>query len=213
MLTLQTELSVIVARHPENGTVTLPAVENIHANGILETTLYPPRVSKELTAEAEQIALSIAQALDIYGMLCVEFFLVKHNEQPFLLVNEIAPRPHNSGHITRCSLTRSQFDLLAQTLMDMPISTEPISEHIQWAMWNTLGDLWRLTSRPDYTFWPKSLLSDSHVCEAMLYGKTEARTGRKMGHVILKHDSPECLFQTIDALKNTFNLESRNQNQ
>lgn len=207
--TLLTELSVIVARHPEYGAVTLPAVENIHVNGILDTTLSPPRIEAHLMKDAERIAEKTAHELNVCGIVCVEFFLVSQNGQPTIIVNEIAPRPHNSGHITRCSLTRSQFDVLAQLLLDLPVTTEPITASVQWAMWNTLGDLWLNPTSENHVFWPKELVSNAHVCEAMLYGKTQARVGRKMGHVILKHQSPEHVFSIIDALKNTFNYHSR----
>ena len=207
--TLLTELSVIVARHPEYGTVALPAVENIHVNGILDTTLSPPRIETQFMKDAERISEKIAHELNICGIVCVEFFLVSQSGQPTVIVNEIAPRPHNSGHITRCSLTRSQFYALAQILLDLPVATEPIAETVQWAMWNTLGDLWLNPTSENPVFWPKEVVSNAHVCEAMLYGKTQARAGRKMGHVILKHQSPEQVFSTIDTLKNAFKQHSR----
>lgn len=209
MCTLLAELSVIVARHPKLGSTALPAVENIHIGGILDTTLYPARTDSRLTAMAEQTAIRIAEQLDVCGMICVEFFLVNKNGQESLVVNEIAPRPHNSGHITRCSLTRSQFDILAQLLLDLPFSTKPIDRETHWAMWNTLGDLWLNSDHSAELQWPMQIVSEPSVCEVMLYGKAEPRAGRKMGHIIFKEDTAEQIFETLSQLKSAFLNNSR----
>lgn len=197
---LLSELSVIVGRHPENGIVTLPAVENIHVNGILDVTFYPPRLPAHICAEAKQIAEHVAQQWNVYGLLTVEFFVVENSAGTKLLANEVAPRPHNSGHVSRRSLSRSQFDLLAHILLDQPCQIREPQTGGVWAMLNTLGDLWGQGS----AFWPNQLTSHSAVCEAMLYGKPEVRRGRKMGHVILNGSSHSELDKHIQFLRSTF---------
>jgi 5-(carboxyamino)imidazole ribonucleotide synthase len=208
MCTLVTELSVIVARHPLLGLQVLPAVENKHVNGILDTTLYPPRVGNNLIQEAQSIAKHMAEQLNLNGLMCVEFFVVSTPEGNSVLVNEIAPRPHNSGHVTRCSLTRSQFDVLAQLLLNLPFATEPVSSSAHWGMWNTLGDLWINSKITTGLSWPPDITSEAALCEAMLYGKTEARIGRKMGHVIVKQNSADQVFATIEKFKNHFHKDT-----
>jgi len=210
MCDLRMEISIIVGRHPELGTCVFPAFENIHHAGILDTTLFPARVPNEWANEARKIALNIAEQWDVRGLLCVEFFIVDVNSQTRILVNEVAPRPHNSGHVTRRAMTRSQFDILAQILLDLPLKTEPIQPHRSWAMWNTLGNLWLQTNDFEKTVsWPSQLLSHRSVCEALLYGKKEARAGRKMGHVILNANDAEQNLKTIASLRSTFPSEPR----
>ncbi|MEN9530409.1 MAG: hypothetical protein RI932_2282 [Pseudomonadota bacterium] len=210
---LKTEISVIVGRHPVLGSCVFPVFENIHHQGILDTTLLPARVQPELAEEAKSIALRIAQQWDVRGLLCVEFFVVDAGPTPKILVNEVAPRPHNSGHITRRAMTRSQFDILAQILLDLPISSEQLMPATSWAMWNTLGDLW-LSSNPGQIeqiaiSWPQQLLNQAGVCEAFLYGKKEARAGRKMGHVIVNSTNSTQSLKTIASLRSTFISEPR----
>lgn len=204
MCTLVTELSVIVARHPTLGSQTLPAVENKHVNGILDTTLYPPRVEKKLIEDAQSFAAQIAEQLNLHGLMCVEFFVISTPEGERVFVNEIAPRPHNSGHVTRCSLTRSQFDVLAQLLLDLPFATEPVSSTAHWGLWNALGDLWMNPNRTTTISWPPEITSEAALCEAMLYGKTEARAGRKMGHVIVRQSSADHVYATLKKFRNHF---------
>lgn len=204
---LQTELSVIVGRHPTLGTYVFPAFENIHSNGILDTTLHPPRVDFELCQSAQKIAEHIADAWDVFGLLCVEFFVVNKGQSSELLVNEVAPRPHNSGHVTRRSMTRSQFDLLAQILLDLPFGSQATAPEHTWCMWNTLGDLWSQHNSHQAIQWPSELLAHNALCEALLYGKSEARTGRKMGHVILRAPTPDKALQTARHFRSYFNTK------
>ncbi|MEY4065351.1 MAG: hypothetical protein RIR26_1559 [Pseudomonadota bacterium] len=197
------EVSVIVGRHPRLGTFAFPTVENQHVGGILDTTFAPPRLSPELCAEASFLAQSIAAAWDVHGLLTVEFFVVQSASGLKILVNEVAPRPHNSGHITRCSMTRSQFDVLAQLLMDMPFSSAPVAPLQTWCMWNTLGELWTEIglSLPE---WNSTILGSHHLCEALLYGKPEARRGRKMGHVILTASDRPALESVLEGFRSSF---------
>jgi 5-(carboxyamino)imidazole ribonucleotide synthase len=197
---LLTELSVIVARHPTLGTLSLPAVENIHVNGILDTTLHPPRLPFDVCADAQKIAEKVADVWDVFGLLTVEFFAVRHADGIKLLVNEVAPRPHNSGHVTRRSLSRSQFDILAQVLLDLPFRFQHIAPEETWAMWNTLGDLWSTKT----AWWPSEVIGHGSVCEAMLYGKPEVRSGRKMGHIILRAADAAAVEKNIAFFRSTF---------
>lgn len=206
---LELELSVLVGRHPTLGTFFFPATENIHVGGVLDTTLHPPRIGHDICLRAQQIASQIAEHWDVFGLLCVEFFVVRADQNLSLLVNEVAPRPHNSGHITRRSMSRSQFDILAQILLDLPFVSHQIDPGITWAMWNTLGDLWMNDHAPEHMHWPKEVLLHSAVCEAMLYGKKEARIGRKMGHVIITSPNPEHAQKTIEHLRSSFRTLKR----
>lgn len=197
---LKLELSVIVGRHPTLGSITLPAVENKHVDGILDTTFFPPRLPFEICEEARRIAERIADVWDVFGLLTVEFFAVDANGSTKLIVNEVAPRPHNSGHITRRSLTRSQFDILAQILLDFPFQYQRVAPEETWAMWNTLGDLWE-SGAP---LWPSQLIGHGAVCEAMLYGKPSVRKGRKMGHVIVRGANHAAVEKHIEFFRSTF---------
>ena len=178
-LPLEREISVVVARRSENDTATFPVVENEHAHGILDTSIAPARISAGLAQQACAAALRIARELDYTGVLCVEFFVLSGDR---LLVNEIAPRPHNSGHYTIDACFTSQFEQQARILADMPLGS--VEQHTPAVMLNILGQAW--APRPD---WPR-LLSHPQA-KLHLYGKTEARQGRKMGHVT-------CLAGSVD---------------
>jgi 5-(carboxyamino)imidazole ribonucleotide synthase len=205
---LDMEVSVIVGRHPKIGAYAFPVVENRHVRGILDTTFSPPQLAHDLCTEASTIAQSIAAAWDVRGLLTVEFFVVRTPSGKKLLVNEVAPRPHNSGHITRCSMTRSQFDILAQILLDMPFSSVPTAASKSWCMWNTLGDLWTDVGL-NQTCWNDTILASRHLCEAMLYGKPEARPHRKMGHVILTADDRPTLENAIETFRTSFHTHQK----
>lgn len=205
---LDMEVSVIVGRHPKIGAYTFPVVENRHIKGILDTTFSPPQLSNELCTEASAVAQSIATRWDVRGLLTVEFFVVRTPSGKKLLVNEVAPRPHNSGHITRCSMTRSQFDILAQILLDLPFSSAPTAASKSWCMWNTLGDLWTDAGLTQMG-WNDAILGSHHLCEAMLYGKPEARPRRKMGHVILTADDRPTLENAIENFRTSFHTHQK----
>ena len=134
---LACEISVIVARNERDEASTWPVAENVHRDGILDVSIVPARVSGELTARARDIATGIATALDYRGVLCVEMFVTGDGA---LLVNEIAPRPHNSGHYTIDACVTSQFEQQARVLADLPLGAT--SQHTPAVMVNLLGDLW-----------------------------------------------------------------------
>ncbi len=166
------ELSIVAARGLEDWVVTYPLIENTHVNHILDTSVLPAGVSADVEARARDIARGILETLDVIGVLCVEFFLTTDGD---LLVNEVAPRPHNSGHLTIDACVTSQFEQQVRAICGLPPgSVEPLRPA---AMANLLGDLWA-SGEPD---WIAACLLP-HV-KLHLYGKSEPRPGRKMGHV------------------------------
>lgn len=167
------EISVIVARRGDGAMANYPAVENIHRNHILAETYAPARIEKRIAEEAESLARAFAEKLGVVGLLAVEMFVLRkpdHNAH-CVLVNEIAPRPHNSGHWTIDACAVSQFEQLVRAICGLPLGTT--LPHSQAVMHNLLGN--------DIQRWP-DLLKEPDAC-LHVYGKKEARPGRKMGHV------------------------------
>ncbi len=175
-LSLRQELSCIVCRDIEGATTTFPVAENSHSDGILATSIVPARCDDELAATAQRHAARIAAALDYVGVLCVEFFVL---DDGTLLVNEIAPRPHNSGHWSIDACATSQFEQQARVLAGLPLGA--IEQLVPAVMLNLLGDLWRRNGGLQEPRWADVLRVDG--AKLHLYGKNEARPGRKMGHV------------------------------
>ena len=177
-LALQAECSVIVARGQDGEIVNLPVNLNTHIDGILaKTEIYKSNMPVALSNMALKASKSIANELGYVGVLCVEFFIVKDEQDKLqLIVNEIAPRPHNSGHHSLNSCDISQFELQVRTLAGLPLA-QP-RQHSPAIMLNLLGDLWKNNAAPP---WRKVLaLPGTHL---HLYGKTQVRRGRKMGHL------------------------------
>jgi 5-(carboxyamino)imidazole ribonucleotide synthase len=178
MLPLAAELSVIVARGGEGSVVHLPVQQNLHRDGILAVTTVPaPDIAPAARDEAIACAGRIAASLDYVGVLCVEFFLLRDGS---LVANEMAPRPHNSGHYSIDACDVSQFELQVRTLTGAPLVAP--RQHSPCVMLNLLGDLWfpagASAVEPD---WAAVLaLPGVHL---HLYGKAQARPGRKMGHL------------------------------
>ena len=168
---LDVEISVVLARSTRNETSTFPVGENIHEHGILDVSIVPARVSPALCDKAVAMATEIALALDYVGVMAVEFF-ISNGE---LLVNEIAPRPHNSGHYTLDATATSQFEQQVRAVCGLPLGDTRLLSPV--VMVNMLGDIWHDNQPPQ---WDK-LLSHGNV-KLHLYGKREARPGRKMGH-------------------------------
>ncbi len=189
MLPLALECSVIVARGADGAMVNFPVQRNLHREGILAVTeVFEGNLPAALAAQAVAGARAVAQELDYVGVLCVEFFVLADGR---LVVNEIAPRPHNSGHYTQNACDVSQFDLQVRTLAGLPL-TQP-RQHSPATMLNLLGDLWGqrgADSVPDSVpDWAAVLaLPGTHL---HLYGKQEARAGRKMGHLNVTGATPE----------------------
>ncbi|SFW19417.1 5-(carboxyamino)imidazole ribonucleotide synthase [Nitrosovibrio sp. Nv17] len=174
-LSLQTEISVIVARGFDGSVATFPVSENRHRDGILDVSIVPAGVAPAIARQARDTAIGIAERLDYRGVLCVEFFvLAGDGSGGRLLVNEIAPRPHNSGHYTLDACVTSQFEQQLRVLCGLPLGGTAMCGAA--VMVNLLGDLWR-QGEPDW----KGLLRHPGV-KLHLYGKRVARPGRKMGH-------------------------------
>jgi 5-(carboxyamino)imidazole ribonucleotide synthase len=175
-LLLKTEISVVVARARDASVAIFPVAENEHKGGILDTSVVPARISDQLAEAARSYALRIAVALDYVGVLCVEFFVL---EDGSLLVNEIAPRPHNSGHYTIDACVTSQFEQQARVLAGLPLGDT--RQHTPAVMLNILGESWRGSHAGEPPHWEQLLGHGS--AKLHLYGKSQARPGRKMGHV------------------------------
>ena len=177
-LSLRSELSVVVARNALGELVHLPLQQNLHRSGILAITQVPaPEVPAATQRQAIDAATALATAMDYVGVLCVEFFVLADGR---LIANEMAPRPHNSGHHSIDSCDISQFELQVRTLAGLPLVAP--RQHSAAVMLNLLGDLWfRGGDGPVVPDWVGVLaLPGVHL---HLYGKTEARRGRKMGHL------------------------------
>jgi 5-(carboxyamino)imidazole ribonucleotide synthase len=171
-LELQTELSVVVARTAYGGFAAFPVAENSHVDGILDLTVVPATVSRRVADRAIGLAMAIADALDYVGVLAVELFLVDGE----LIVNELAPRPHNSGHWTLDVAQTSQFAQQVRAVCGLGLGDTSMTRPAA-AMANLLGDLWS----PDEPAWERVLELPNVALH--LYGKSAARSGRKMGHL------------------------------
>jgi 5-(carboxyamino)imidazole ribonucleotide synthase len=184
MLPLQLECSVIVARGADGNCVNLPVQRNLHRDGILAVTeVFKENVPAALAERAVAAAKSIASGLHYVGVLCVEFFVLDDGS---LIVNEMAPRPHNSGHYSMDACDVSQFELQVRTLASLPL-TQP-RQHSPAIMLNLLGDIW-----PAPNFQAVLALPGTHL---HLYGKATAYKGRKMGHLTVTGD-------TVDQVRTT----------
>jgi len=173
MLVLDYEVSVVLARDAQGNIAAFPTAENSHLNGILDVSIVPARAPEELHESAHQLAMHIAEQLDYVGVLGIEFFVSDGK----LLVNEIAPRPHNSGHYTIDACATNQFEQQVRALTGLPLGDPRM--HSYAVMVNILGDTWK-NGEPA---WNKALAYPQ--LKLHLYGKHEARAGRKMGHFTL----------------------------
>ncbi len=178
-LALDAELSVIVARRDDSATATYPVAENHHVDGILDLTVVPARVPAELAAEATELAVTIAERLDYVGVLAVELFVSGGR----VLVNELAPRPHNSGHWTLDAAVTSQFEQQVRAVCGLALGSPRLTAPAV-AMVNLLGDRWA-AGEPAW----EAALADP-AARLHLYGKAEARPGRKMGHLTVLGEDP-----------------------
>ncbi len=182
------EISVVLARGADAKTAVYTPSENWHRDGILDLSLVPARVTPELQRQAIASALQIANWLDYCGVLAVEFFILQDQQ---LLVNEIAPRPHNTGHYTLDACITSQFEQQVRALCALPLGDTMLRGAA--AMVNLLGDLWHAQTPPA---WGKILAQPQ--TKLHLYGKTQARPGRKMGHyTCLAEDAETALKQAL----------------
>ena len=175
MLPLKTECSVIVARGWDGQMVNLPVQRNLHRDGILAVTeVFEGNLPAALAQQAVEATKSIASGLQYVGVLCVEFFVLQDDT---LVVNEMAPRPHNSGHYSQDACDVSQFELQVRTLAGLPL-TQP-RQHSPTLMLNLLGDVW-IAAKGNPPWAQVLALPGTHL---HLYGKLDAKAGRKMGHL------------------------------
>ena len=171
-VSFEKEVSVIAARGAYGEVRAFGPIENVHKNHILDISSVPARINWRLATEAVEMACAVAESLDIIGLLCVEFFI---SDGDRLVINEIAPRPHNSGHYSLEACPTSQFQQHIRAITGMPLGkTEP---HSAASMVNLLGDLWS-GGEPEWSYTLE--IPDVHL---HLYGKHDARPGRKMGHL------------------------------
>jgi 5-(carboxyamino)imidazole ribonucleotide synthase len=174
------EFSVICARKADGTKITFPMAENIHVDHILHASIVPARVTDATCAAGEALARDIADRLDVVGLIAVELFL---HEDGSLIINEMAPRPHNSGHYSIDGCITSQFEQHIRAVTDLPFGSTEL--HSSSVMINLLGDVWA-NGEPNWA----GLLSDPRV-KLHLYDKGEARPGRKMGHFCVVGDDIE----------------------
>jgi len=184
------EVSVVAARGVDGGFTHYGVLDNTHRNHILDVTATPSTVPVSITKEAVEIARGILETLDVTGVMCVEFFLT-HDRH--LLVNELAPRVHNSGHFTIDACVTCQFEQHIRAVCGLPLGA--VTQHRPAAMANLLGDLWR-DGEPD---WPAALAFPG--VKLHLYGKASARPGRKMGHLTAMADTVEQAVEQVTAAR------------
>jgi len=190
-LDLVSEISVMAARNPAGEVRTYPAARNYHENQILAWSVLPSGVSPEIEARAEKLAASIIEKLGIEGLLCVEMFITRQGR---LLINELAPRPHNSYHQSERACVTSQFEQLVRTTCNLPLGDTSLI--CPAAIVNLLGDVW-LTMTPNFA---KAL--EVPGVRLHLYEKRAAKMGRKMGHLsAIGATAEEALERVLDAKK------------
>lgn len=189
-LDLVRELSVVLARGEDGAVAAFPCGGNVHVRGILDTTVVPAGVSATLAAEAERLATEVATRLAYTGVLGVEMFVTEGDR---LWVNEIAPRPHNTGHYTLDACATDQFEQQVRAVCGLPLGRPDLLAPA--AMANLLGDLWQERAPR----WDRALAVPGVTLH--LYGKTEARPGRKMGHLNAVAETPALALERVLAAR------------
>lgn len=184
------EFSIVCSRGVNGEIALFPVAENLHANHILDFSIVPARIPESAQNEARAIVAHIAEALDIVGLITAEFFLARDGR---VLVNELAPRPHNSGHFSLDACVTSQFEQQVRAVCGLPLGSTGLLRPV--VMLNLLGDLWK-SGEPDW----REILEDPDV-KLHLYGKREARPGRKMGHLCVLSDSEDEALARAEAIK------------
>lgn len=187
-LQLKLEISALLARNAKGEIQCYTPAENEHRNGVLHQSIVPARVSEQLAIEAKTNAIKLAEAMDYVGVLAVEFFVTHDNQ---LVFNEMAPRPHNSGHYTKDAAVTSQFEQQVRVMCGLPPGDTRLISPV--VMVNLLGDLWH----PDWL----QLFNEPSI-KLHLYGKDEARPGRKMGHYNVLADNIESAIATAQKVFN-----------
>ena len=185
------EVSVVAARGLDGSFAQYGPIENAHKSGILDVSVCPaPGISAQTAAAAIETTRAICEALEVVGVLCVEFFVTANGS---LIVNEMAPRPHNSGHLTIEAHATSQFEQQVRAVCGLPLGSTDLLRPA--AMANLLGDVWQ----PETPNWPAALALPN--VSLHLYGKAEARPGRKMGHLTALADTPQAASERVRAAR------------
>jgi 5-(carboxyamino)imidazole ribonucleotide synthase len=191
MLKLDYEVSVVLARDVHGNVATFPTSENSHLNGILDISIAPARGRDAISHQAQKLAIFVAEKLAYTGVLGVEFFVCDGD----LLVNEIAPRPHNSGHYTIDACVTNQFEQQVRAMTGLPLGSS--RQHSSAVMVNLLGDIWPDgdDSEPEW-----QLVLNNPQLKMHLYGKHQARAGRKMGHfTVINVSRDEAIKQAMQV--------------
>ncbi|MBT3778340.1 MAG: 5-(carboxyamino)imidazole ribonucleotide synthase [Pelagibacteraceae bacterium] len=191
-LNLDKEISVVLSRSSDGASEIFPVIENQHEAGILDLSIIPARVSKNFKKEAVSYALKIAKNLNYVGTFAVEFFISDGQ----LYVNEIAPRPHNSGHFTLDACNVSQFDLQVLSLVNKSLIEINLEKNA--VMLNLLGDLWLKNGEPET---PNFEEIEGTGINIHLYGKNQPRRGRKMGHITVVGEKLEDLINKAEEIR------------
>ena len=200
LIAFELEISVLVARSSVGEVRVWPVQENQHINGILDLTLVPARIDDALREKAQTLARQLVVSLDYVGVLCVEMFIIKNG----VLLNEIAPRPHNSGHYTIEACVTSQFEQQVRVLAGAPLGDTSLVQPA--VMVNVLGDVWFDAATAIQPAWAEILaLPGTHL---HLYGKAEPRIARKMGHVTCTAASVDEALATAAAVKKILRISS-----
>ncbi|SMC27487.1 5-(carboxyamino)imidazole ribonucleotide synthase [Andreprevotia lacus DSM 23236] len=194
MMPLVAEVSAIVARTSKTEIACFPVAENQHVGGILDVSIVPARVEAAIAERARQMAMQLAEKLNYVGVLAVEFFVLEGDE---LVINEMAPRPHNSGHYTLDATLTSQFEQQVRTMCHLyPGKTDLLRPAV---MVNLLGDVWgEHGAEPRW-----DVLLTAPNTKLHLYGKKDARAGRKMGHFNVLAASADAALEQAEAIKDT----------
>lgn len=209
---LEAEVSCIVARPLSGMPIAFPVFENIHKDHILDVTVLPARIPETVQKKIKSIAIEAAMKLDVVGLLTTEFFLSKSNSDAssgiecdgwYIYINEFAPRPHNSGHVTRSACTMSQFNALARILLGIPLQEPRPASEGTYCMMNLLGDVWIDQGNDQYDADLDLSCLNEHpaVIDVVIYGKREPRRKRKMGHFITHGSTPEDALAAAESFK------------
>jgi 5-(carboxyamino)imidazole ribonucleotide synthase len=215
---LYMEVSCITAHSGLDEKIVFPVFQNVHTNHILDTTVIPADIPENIAEAVQSLAIAATEKLKVKGILCTEFFISRKKKgmksaltigEYDIYINEFAPRPHNSGHITISSCNLSQFDALARILLDVPLSKPILSKSGYFCMANLLGDIW---INQGTAIGSKLNLEGLRNCresfEIILYGKEQALPGRKMGHLISHAESAQKAKESTIKLRQKLNNTS-----
>jgi len=201
LIDLECEVSCIVARSRREH-VLMPVFQNVHKDSILDTTVCPTNLPESTLSVVRNVARALADTLEVQGLLTVEFFIDRDKSKgnSGVLINEIAPRPHNSGHLSVSAFNLSQYDLLARVLLDLPLAEPEMISPDSFAMANIMGDLY-FDGDDLKGLDMSSLSSQPGFVDLVLYGKSEPRKARKMGHLVARGKNPEEALKRARALR------------